>query len=123
MSLTGPLPDRDIGISVLIQRAVSSLWGVARRRYLGVSDEVFLISTAAVDDAAFGAVVAAGQQVRTYTLELPKKDSNGEFLETAQVIHKQQIPGEGAWKPGASANGPTWRRVALNRHGLGAASS
>ncbi|MGV9836516.1 hypothetical protein ACWDUL_20335 [Nocardia niigatensis] len=113
MSLTGPLPDRDIAISLLVQRAVSSLWDVARRRYLGQTGEIFLVSTAAVNDAVFGAVVEAGQQVRTYTLELPKKNSNGDFLETAHVFHKQQIPDEDGWKPGASADSPAWQGVTL----------
>ncbi|WP_334028698.1 hypothetical protein [Nocardia terpenica] len=113
MSLTGPLPDRDIAVSLLIQRAVSSLWDVARRRYLGQSGEVFLMTTAAVDDAVFGAVVQAGQHVRTYTLELPKTDRDGNFLETTHKFDVPQIPDEDVWEPGASAISPTWKRVAL----------
>ncbi|MFE3023351.1 hypothetical protein [Nocardia tengchongensis] len=113
MSLTGTLPDRDIGVSVLVQRAVASLWDVARRRYLGQSGAIYLIATAAVNDAVFGAAVQAGQHVRTFTLELPKKDSAGEFLETAQQFAGPKIPPADEWTPGASATGPTWTRVAL----------
>ncbi|MEU6579578.1 hypothetical protein [Nocardia sp. NPDC046763] len=113
MSMTGPLPDRDIAVSLLIQRAMASLWNVARRRYLGQSGEVFLISTTAVDDAVFGAVVEAGQHVRTYTLELPKKDNDGNFLATDHRFTAQRIPDDAVWKPGASATSPTWKRVDL----------
>ncbi|WNG79982.1 hypothetical protein C6A86_017095 [Mycobacterium sp. ITM-2016-00316] len=113
MSLTNTLPDQDIGVALLIQRAVSSLWDVARRRYTGESGQVHVIPTAAVHDIISGPARASGQQVRTHTLELAKKDAAGNFLGVDVRLSSPRLPGDGEWEPGASANAPTSRIVDL----------
>lgn len=60
VSLTHTLPDQDIETAFLIQRAVSSLWNVARRRYTGQAGEVSIVAAGAVRDAIYGPVAAEG---------------------------------------------------------------
>ncbi|WP_166904759.1 hypothetical protein [Mycobacterium sp. DL440] len=116
MPLTHTLPDQDIGVAVLIQHAVSSLWGVARRRYtgqLGEPAQIRVMTTALVHDTISGPVREANQQVRTQILELAKKDAVGNFLGVDIRMSGPRLPGEDVWEPGASANNPSSRVVDL----------
>lgn len=113
MSLTNTLPDQDIGASLLIQRAVSSLWDVARRRYTGQRGQIHVIPTAVVHDIVSGPVLEAKQQVRTHTSELAKKDTAGNFLGVKIRMSGPRLPGDDVWEPGASSGAPSSHVVDL----------
>ena len=113
VSLTHTLPDQDIEVSLLIQRAVSSLWNVARRRYTGQAGEVWLAPARAMRDAIHGPVAETGSIVRTLTHELVKKDADGGFTGVDMHLTGPGLPDEDEWSPGAPGDGPTPRQVAL----------
>jgi hypothetical protein len=113
VSLTQTLPDQDIEGSALIQRAVSSLWNVARRRYTGQAGEVSIVSVRPVRDAVYGPIAAKGPHVRTVRHELTKKDLQGEFTGVNINMSGSDLPGEDVWDPKASDDPPIPRRVAL----------
>jgi hypothetical protein len=108
-----PPPDQDIEGPALIQRAVSSLWNVARRRYTGQAGEVSIVSVRAVRDAVYGPIAAKGPHVRTVRHELTKKDLQGEFTGVNINMSGSDLPGEDVWDPKASDDPPIPRRVAL----------
>lgn len=113
VSLTHTLPDQDIEVSFLIQRAVSSLWNIARRRYTGQAGEVTIVAARAVRDAIYGPVAAEGSAIRTLTHELVKKDSDGGFTGADIHLTGPGLPDEDEWDPGAPDDGPPPRSVAL----------
>lgn len=113
VSLTRTLPDQDIEVSLLIQRAVSSLWNVARRRYTGQSGEVSIVAVRAVRDAIHGPVAAEGSHVRTFVHELVKKDANGNLGGIDMHLSGPGLPAEDVWNPDATDEPPAPRRVAL----------
>jgi hypothetical protein len=113
VSLTHTLPDQDIETAFLIQRAVSSLWNVARRRYTGQAGEVSIVAAEAVRDAIYGPVAAEGSVVRTMTHELTKKDLQGEFSGININMTGPGLPDEDEWDPEAPDDGPAPRHVAL----------
>ena len=113
VSLTHTLSDQDIEVSLLIQRAVSSLWNVARRRYTGQAGEVSIVAARAVRDAIYGPIAAEGSVVRTMSHELTKKDLQGAFSGINARITGPGLPDEDEWDPEASDDGPPPRLAAL----------
>ncbi|BBX00025.1 hypothetical protein BST36_23660 [Mycolicibacterium moriokaense] len=113
VSLTHTLPDQDIEVSLLIQRALSSLWNVARRRYTGQAGEVTIVAARVVLDAIYRPVAAEGSVVRTMSHELTKKDLQGEFSGINARMTGPGLPDEDEWDPEAPADGPPPRRVVL----------
>lgn len=105
LSLTGSLPGQDLGVASLIQRAVSSLWDVARRRYGGEPGSVFIVPSSVVLDAMYGAVLNSGNIVRTVSSELVKEPKAGSDTPPA-TDHRfvnQGVPSFDHWTPGASS--------------------
>jgi hypothetical protein len=113
VSLTHTLPDQDIEVALLIQRAVSSLWNVARRRYTGQAGEVWILTVRGVRDAVYAPVAEKGPHVRTLTHELVKKDAGGELNGVDMRMTGPGLPDEGEWDPQALDDGPPPRQVAL----------
>lgn len=113
VSLTHTLPDQDIEVALLIQRAVSSLWNVARRRYTGQEGEVTIAAARLVRDAIYGPIAAKGSVIRTLSHELTKKDLQGEFSGINVRMTGPGLPDEDEWDPEAPDDGPRPRRVAL----------
>lgn len=113
VSLTHTLPDQDIEIAQLVQRAVSSLWNVARRRYTGQSGEVSIVAADAVRNAIYGPVTAEGSIVRTMTQELTKKDVQGEFSGLNITLTGPAMPSEEEWDPNASSAEVPPRAISL----------
>jgi hypothetical protein len=113
VSLTHTLPDQDIEVALLIQRAVSSLWNVARRRYTGQAGEVWILHVRGVRDAVYGPVAEKGPHVRTLTHELVKKDAGGELNGVDMRMTGPGLPDDGEWDPQALDDGPPPRQVAL----------
>lgn len=113
MSLTHTLPDQDIEVSLLIQRAVSSPWHVARRRYTGQAGEVTIVAARVVLDAIYGPVAAEGSVVRNMSHELTKNDLQGEFSGINARMTGPGLPDEDEWDPEAPDDGPPPRRVVL----------
>lgn len=99
VSLTHTLPDQDIETAFLIQRAVSSLWNVARRRYTGKAGEVSIVPAGAVHDAIYGPIAAAGSVIRTLSHELTKKDLQDEFSGINMRMTGPGLPDEDEWDP------------------------
>lgn len=99
VSLTHTLPDQDIETAFLIQRAVSSLWNVARRRYTGKAGEVSIVAADAVRDAMYGPIAAAGSVIRTLSHELTKKDLQDEFSGINMRMTGPGLPDEDEWDP------------------------
>ncbi len=113
VSLTHTLPDQDIEVSLLIQRAVSSLWNVARRRYAGQAGEVSIVAARAVRDALYSPIAAEGSVVRTMSHELTKRDFQGEFSGINARMTGPGLPDEDVWDPGVPDDGPQSRLAAL----------
>ncbi|QSE87547.1 hypothetical protein JWS13_02430 (plasmid) [Rhodococcus pseudokoreensis] len=91
VSATGTLPDQDLGVALLIQRAVSSLWDVARRRYTGQSGSISVFSPAMILDSVYGPVQNSLNIVRTISFELPKKGSDGSISEVRVNFTRQAL--------------------------------
>ena len=113
VSLTQTLADQDIEIVFLIQRAVSSLWNVARRRYTGQAGEAWLVSAQVVHDAIYSPVAGNGSHVRTLTHQLVKKDANGGFNGVDMHLTVPGLPDENEWNLGSAGDGPVPRQIAL----------
>lgn len=86
-------------MSFLIQRAVSSLWNVARRRYTGQAGEVTAVAARAVRYAIYGPIAAEGSVVRTMSHELTKKDLQGAFSGINARMTGPGLPDEDEWDP------------------------
>lgn len=90
VSATGVLPDQDLNTSNLIQRALESLWAVAKRRYVGESGEINSFSRATVEACVYTPVLNPKNLLRTATFELAKEDEDGNIsgIEIDQQIHR-----------------------------------
>jgi hypothetical protein len=113
VSLTHTLPDQDIEVSFLIQRSVSSLWNVARRRYTGQEGEVTIVAARAVRDAIYGPIAAEGSVIRTMSHELTKKNPEGEFSGINARMTGPGLPDEDEWDPETTDGTPVPRLAAL----------
>ncbi|MGO9103901.1 MAG: hypothetical protein ACLP9Y_32450 [Mycobacterium sp.] len=76
-STDDPNPSRDLSVSVLVTKAVDSLWDVARRRYMGESGSITYISKAAVELAIYGTTMQAMNLLKRMTSELIKLKPDG----------------------------------------------
>ncbi|KAF0963859.1 hypothetical protein MLGJGCBP_03009 [Rhodococcus sp. T7] len=79
VSATGTLPDQDLGVALLIQRAVSSLWDVARRRYTGQSGSISVFSPTMILDTVNGPVQNSLNIVRTISLSYRRRAAMDPF--------------------------------------------
>lgn len=113
VSLTHTLPDQDIEVSFLIQRAVSSLWNVARRRYTGQPGEVTIVAAGAVRDAIYSPIAAEGSVIRTMSHELTKKNLDGEFSGINVRMSGPGLPDEDGWDPETADDAAAPRLAAL----------
>ncbi|WP_146240525.1 hypothetical protein [Williamsia limnetica] len=93
VSMTGSLPDQDLGVTLMIQRAVSSLWSVSRRRYTAEPGEVYIMTPLGVQDAIYAPIAASLNVVRTLGLELPKQDLDGEIIRGQEhELYGEHVP-------------------------------
>ncbi|MEI4742005.1 hypothetical protein [Rhodococcus erythropolis] len=111
MSATGTLPDQDLAVSLLIARAIDSLWNCARRKYLASPGQIVLLNAEDVAVAIYGPVQHSLNVVRTFTYELPKRSPDGSIPETHLTFVNQQIPGD--WSPESGDNIRPVRRINL----------
>jgi hypothetical protein len=116
VSATGVLPDRDLNTSNLIQRALVSLWAVAKRRYTGEPGEINVFSRGTVDDCVYAAILSSKNLLKTATFELAKEDEYGNVggIEVDQEMHR--IPE--AWLDDHSEGSSSTRPVESKRISL-----
>ncbi|WP_029108701.1 hypothetical protein [Mycobacterium sp. URHD0025] len=94
-------PGREVSVSVLITRALDSLWDVARRRYLGASGTINYVSKAAVEMAVYATTMDAANHLKREVHELIKLEPDGTVGGTAHRIVGYDIPRE--WSMSAAA--------------------
>jgi hypothetical protein len=87
-------PGREMSVSVLITKALDSLWDVARRRYLGESGTINYVSRATVEMAVWGTTMQAMNHLKRATHELIKVKSDGTVDGTDHRIIGYRIPRE-----------------------------
>ncbi len=104
-------PGREVSVSVLITRALDSLWDVARRRYLGASGTINYVSKAAVEMAVYATTMDAANHLKRAVHELIKLEPNGTVGSTAHRIVGYKIPRE--WSMADAADAVELRSVAL----------
>lgn len=104
-------PGREMSVTVLITKALDSLWDVARRRYLGESGTINYISKAAVEMAVWGTTMQAMNLLKRATHELIKVKPDGTVDGTDHRIVGYHIPR--SWSLQAAAAAMDIRRVPL----------
>ncbi|ORW02654.1 hypothetical protein AWC15_06620 [Mycobacterium lacus] len=77
ISMTGATTPSDLALSILVARAVESLWDVARRRYTGKSGSIRHIRRSVVELAIYGLLRDSLNIVNTVTMEMPKLNDDG----------------------------------------------
>ena len=103
-------PGRELSVSVLITRALGSLWDVARRRYLGESGTINYVSKGAVEMAVYATTMQAMNHLKRAVHELIKLKPDGSFDGTQHHVVGYDIPRE--WSM-AGAAAVELRSVAL----------
>jgi hypothetical protein len=104
-------PGRELSVSVLITKALDSLWDVARRRYLGQSGSITYISRAAVEMAVYATTMAAMNLLKRATHELIKLKPDGTVDGTDHHVVGYHIPRE--WSVQAANAATEIRRITL----------
>ncbi|ART70910.1 hypothetical protein BTO20_22330 [Mycobacterium dioxanotrophicus] len=104
-------PGREMSVTVLITKALDSLWDVARRRYLGESGTINYINKAAVEMAVWGNTMQAMNHLKRATHELIKLKSDGTVDATVHHIADYHIPR--SWSLQAAAEAMDIRPVPL----------
>jgi hypothetical protein len=104
-------PGRELSVSVLITKALDSLWDVARRRYLGESGNINYINKATVEMAVWGTTMQAGNHLKRATHELIKVKPDGTVDGTEHRVLGYDIPRQ--WSLQAAAEGMEIRPVSL----------
>jgi hypothetical protein len=92
VSMTGAKPEQDLGLSVLIAKAVESLWDVARRRYTGKSGSIRHIRRSAVEMIIYGLLTQSLNIVNTVALEMPKLKDDGSYSDVEYNFVMNTIP-------------------------------
>lgn len=111
LSMEDANPGRELAVSVLVTKALDSLWDVARRRYLGESGTINYISKATVEMAVYGTTMQANNHLKRMVHELIKLKPDGSVDETHHHVAGYRIPRE--WSMSAAAAGAEIRSVAL----------
>lgn len=96
-------PGREMSVTVLITKALDSLWDVARRRYLGDSGTINYISKAAVEMAVWGTTMQAMNLLKRATHELIKVKPDGTVDGTDHRIVGYHIPRSWSLQTAAAA--------------------
>lgn len=79
MSMAGAKPERDLGLSILVARAVESLWDVARRKYTGKGGNIRYIKRSSVELVIYGLLEESKNILNTLSMEMPKLRSDGSY--------------------------------------------
>jgi hypothetical protein len=95
-------PGRELSVSVLITRALGSLWDVARRRYLAQRGVINYVSKAAVEMAVYATTMQAANHLKRAVHELIKLKPDGTVDGTDHRVIGYEIP-RGWSLPGAAA--------------------
>jgi hypothetical protein len=101
LTMEDPNPGRELSVSVLITKALDSLWDVARRNYLGTSGTINYVSKAAVEMAVYATTMQAMNLLKRATHELIKVRPNGTVDGTIHRVVGYDIPRE--WSMSAAA--------------------
>lgn len=96
-------PGREMSVTVLITKALDSLWDVARRRYLGDSGTINYISKAAVEMAVWGTTMQAMNLLKRATHDLIKVKPDGTVDGTDHRIVGYHIPRSWSLQAAAAA--------------------
>ena len=96
-------PGREMSVTVLITKALDSLWDVARRRYLGETGTIDYISKAAVETAVWGTTMQAMNLLKRATHELIKLKPDGTVDTTDHRIVGYHIPRSWSLQAAAAA--------------------
>ncbi|WIM88365.1 hypothetical protein PT015_02315 [Candidatus Mycobacterium wuenschmannii] len=104
-------PGRELSVSVLITRALGSLWDVARRRYLGESGTINYVSNGAVGMTVYGITMGAMNRLKRAVHELIKVRPDGNVDSTQHRVVRYDIPRE--WSLAGAAATAEERTVAL----------
>jgi hypothetical protein len=92
VSMTGASTERDLGLSILMARAVESLWDVARRRYTGKSGWIRHIKKSVVELVIYGLLMDSLNVVNTMTLEMPRLKEDGSYDSTRPSFVPNRVP-------------------------------
>jgi hypothetical protein len=104
-------PGRELSVSVLITKALDSLWDVARRRYLGQSGTINYVSKAAVEVAVYATTMQAMNLLKRATHEMIKLKPDGTVDGTVHHVAGYHIPR--SWSMQAAAAAVELRGVTL----------
>jgi hypothetical protein len=92
-----------LSVSVLITKALDSLWDVARRRYLGQSGTINYVSRAAVEMAVYATTMQAMNHLKRATHELIKLKPDGTVDGTQHHVAGYHIPRSRSMSAAAAA--------------------
>jgi hypothetical protein len=90
--MKGASTERDLALSILMARAVESLWDVARRRYTGESGWIRHIKRPVVELVIYGLLTDSLNVVNTMTLEMPKIRDDGSYDSTPPSFEPNRVP-------------------------------
>jgi len=79
ISMAGVKTEIDLALSLLVARAVESLWDVARRRHTGKSGSIRHIKRSVVETVIYGLLSESLNIVNTITMEMPRLNDDGSF--------------------------------------------
>lgn len=96
-------PGRELSVSVLITKALDSLWDVARRRYLGQRGTIVYVTKAAVEMAVYATTMQAMNHLKRATHELIKLEPDGTVGGTSHRVNRYVIPREWSMSDAAAA--------------------
>ena len=92
ISMTGATTERDLALSVLVARAIESLWDVARRRYTGKSGSIRHIKRSVVEVTIYGLLKDSLNIVNTFTMEMPRQNDDGSYGSVVHSFRMNNLP-------------------------------
>jgi hypothetical protein len=93
-SMKGVQTETQLTLTLLVARAVSSLWDVAKRRYTGESGSIYHLKRSAVELAIYAMVRESKNMLNTLTLQLVKLNSDGSCEDQPRIASQilNEIP-------------------------------
>jgi hypothetical protein len=92
VSMKGASTERDLGLAILMARAVESLWDVASRRYTGKSGWIRHIKKSVVELVIYGLLMDSLNVVNTMTLEMPRLKDDGSYDSPRHSFVPNHVP-------------------------------
>lgn len=101
ISMAGVKTEIDLALSLLVARAVESLWDVARRRHTGKSGSIRHIKRSVVEMVTYGLVSESLNIVNTITMEMPRLNDDGSCGAVEYDFVMNYVPEDFEMSPGA----------------------